>query len=156
MEIFKQKKKAEQPVFNDLLQGKTLQIYWYLLTNKEAGIRRIQKDLLISSPSTVSYHVNKLTSVGLVSQSLKTGKYYVLEEVQDGILGLYVKIGRRMIPRFIMYLSYFSFGIGMFTIFLFQRTSPINLEDLLFYLFSCSALLIFSYEAIKVWRMKPL
>ena len=31
-----------------ILQGKTLQIYWYILTHNRAGVREIQKSLKIS------------------------------------------------------------------------------------------------------------
>ncbi|MHA1967186.1 MAG: hypothetical protein ACW964_05235 [Candidatus Hodarchaeales archaeon] len=144
------------PEIEDLLRGKTLQIYWYLLTHGSAGIREIQKELKIPSPSTVSYHMNKLVQVDLVIQSENTGKYLIKAEVKNGIMGLYIKIGRRMIPRMLLYLSFFGMGSFLFLILLFVRGSSITLVDFLFLFFSMSAAGIFSYETYKIWNMKPL
>ena len=139
----------------DLLRGKTLQIYWYLLTHGNSGIREIQKELKIPSPSTVSYHINKLVQAELVIQSEETGKYLVKSEVKNGIMGLYVKIGRRMIPRMLLYLSFFSIGslISLFIILFKGSVTPV---EFLFLLFSLSAAGIFIFETYKIWNMKPL
>ncbi|MFX0206847.1 MAG: helix-turn-helix domain-containing protein [Candidatus Hodarchaeota archaeon] len=139
----------------DLLKGKTLQIYWYLLTHGSSGIREIQKELKIPSPSTVSYHINKLVDAGLVIQSESTGKYLVKSEVKNGIMGLYIKIGRRMIPRMLLYLSFFSIGsLLSLSIILFQGSvTPV---EFLFLLFSLIAAGIFIFETYKIWNMKPL
>lgn len=138
-----------------LLRGKTLQIYWYLLTHGSSGIREIQKELKIPSPSTVSYHINKLVQAELVIQSEKTGKYLVKSEVKNGIMGLYIKIGRRMIPRMLLYVSFFSVGsLLSLLIILFQGN--ITAVEFLFLLFSMSAAGIFIFETYKIWKMKPL
>ncbi|MFW9904749.1 MAG: helix-turn-helix domain-containing protein [Candidatus Thorarchaeota archaeon] len=139
----------------DLLKGKTLQIYWYLLTHGSSGIREIQKELKIPSPSTVSYHINKLVNAELVIQSESTGKYLVKSEVKNGIMGLYIKIGRRMIPRMLLYLSFFSIGslLSLFIIFFKGNVTPV---EFLFLLFSLSAAGIFIFETYKIWNMKPL
>lgn len=141
---------------DELLQGKTLKIYWFLLTHGECGIREIQRDLKISSPSTVSYHIDKLVEVGLVSKS-KTEKYSVEEQAQSGILGLYVKIGTRMIPRILFYLSFFLIGIILYILVMLNRgISIIYLEDFLFLFFSICGIAFFCYEAYRIWAMKPL
>ena len=142
----------------ELLKGKTLQIYWYLLTHREgsAGIREIQKDLKIPSSSTVSYHINKLVQINLVSQSETTGKYFVKSEVKNGIMSLYIKIGRRMIPRMLFYLSFFSVGSFLSILFILFRGKEITTIDLLFLSFSISAVIIFIFETYKIWKMKPL
>ena len=38
---------ADDTIQEDLLKGKALQVYWYLLTHGVKGIREIQKDLNI-------------------------------------------------------------------------------------------------------------
>ncbi len=139
----------------DLLRGKTLQIYWYLLTHGSSGIREIQKELKIPSPSTVSYHINKLVQAELVIQSEKTGKYLVKSEVKNGIMGLYVKIGRRMIPRMLLYLSFFSIG-SLLSVLIILFQGSITAVEFLFLLFSMSAAGIFVFETYKIWKMKPL
>lgn len=51
------------------LQGRTLQVYLYLLKKKEpSGIREIQRDLGLSSPSVAEYQVGKLVDLGLASK----------------------------------------------------------------------------------------
>lgn len=141
---------------DDLLQGKTLKIYWYLLTHGESGVREIKRHLKIPSPSTVSYHISKLVDAGLVSKS-ETDKYLIEEKVQTGILGLYVKIGKRMIPRMVFYISFFAIGLLLYFVVIINRDSTILFtEDFLFLFFSISGLVFFSYEAYNIATMKPL
>lgn len=70
---------------DEILKGKTLQIYWYLLLTGKSGVREIQKQLKIPSSSTVHYHLNKLLQAGLVNQDT-LDKYFVEEPVKAGIL----------------------------------------------------------------------
>ncbi|GAJ19227.1 unnamed protein product, partial [marine sediment metagenome] len=51
-----------------VLQGKTLQVYWYILTHNRAGVREIQKALKMVSSGTVSYQLNKLVKAGIISK----------------------------------------------------------------------------------------
>ncbi|MHA1975003.1 MAG: winged helix-turn-helix domain-containing protein [Candidatus Hodarchaeales archaeon] len=142
-------------LLEDILKGKTLQIYWFLLKSGESGVREIQKQLKIPSSSTVHYHLNKLLNLGLVKQNNK-GKYFIEEEVKTGILGLYIKIGRRMIPRMLFYLSFFLVVGLLYLVTLFLSPRDIELVDLLFLLLALSGFLIFSYETYKIWHMQPL
>ncbi|MFX0015819.1 MAG: ArsR family transcriptional regulator [Promethearchaeota archaeon] len=141
---------------DELLQGKTMKIYWFLLTHGESGIREIKRHLKISSPSTVSYHINKLVDAGLVSK-LSTEKYHVEETVKTGIFGLFIKIGTRMIPRMLFYISFFTVGCFLYLLVIFNReTAIIYTEDFLFFIFMISGIIFFSYEAYRIWTMKPL
>ncbi|WP_455139495.1 helix-turn-helix domain-containing protein [Candidatus Hodarchaeum mangrovi] len=144
-----------QEDINEVLKGKTLQIYWYLLRSGNSGVREIQKKLKISSSSTVHYHLNKLVSLGLVKQD-KMEKYFIEEKVKIGIIGLYIKIGRRMIPRMLFYLSFFGISGVLFVTYLILRPHPLQLSDLLFLLFSIVGIGIFLYETYKIWNMQPL
>jgi hypothetical protein len=141
---------------DELLQGKTMKIYWYLLTHGESGIREIKRDLKISSPSTVSYHMNKLVEAGLTSKST-TDKYSVEETVKTGIFGLFIKIGTYMIPRMLFYISFFTIGCFLYLLVMFSReTLVIHTEDFLFLFFVISGTIFFCYEAYRIWIMKPL
>ncbi|MHA1228821.1 MAG: winged helix-turn-helix domain-containing protein [Candidatus Hodarchaeales archaeon] len=139
----------------DILKGKSLQIYWFLLKSGKSGVREIQKQLKISSSSTVHYHLNKLLNLGLVKQDT-LGKYYIEEEVKTGILGLYIKIGRRMIPRMLFYLSFFLVCGLLYILTLIFSPRKIELVDLLFILFAFGGVAIFTYETYKIWNMQPL
>ena len=147
---------SNSSVAEDLLKGKTLQIYWYLLSHGQSGIREIQKQLNIPSSSTVSYHMNKLVTAGLVSQNITTDKYLIKEEVKTGVLGLYVKFGGRLIPRMAFYLSFsLTFLISTLLLIL-SRDTPLRLEDLLFIVFTSTISIIFCFEVIRTYRMKPM
>ncbi|MHA1450487.1 MAG: hypothetical protein ACTSP4_13850 [Candidatus Hodarchaeales archaeon] len=89
---------------SEILKGKTYDVYWFLLTHNESGIREIQRELKFPSPSTVTYHMNKLIQAGLVKKT-RNDKYIVDDIVKNGYLGLYIKIGGRMIPRIVTYIS---------------------------------------------------
>ena len=133
-----------------------MKIYWFLLTHDESGVREIQRDLGISSPSTVSYHINKLVNAGLVSKS-KTEKYTVEETMKSGIFGLYVKIGTRMIPRMLFYLSFLAIGAIFYLLLMFNRgVFYIHVEDFLFLFFSVCGIIFIAYEVYRIWIMKPL
>ncbi|MFX0211911.1 MAG: hypothetical protein ACFFDT_38405 [Candidatus Hodarchaeota archaeon] len=141
------------------LEGKSLQIYWYLLTHPQglAGIREIQKDLGISSSGTVAYQVNKLLSSGIISKNDESEKYFVKQEIKSGILGFYFRIGYHMIPRFSFYLLTFIIGILVFFLFFLERgdvllSDPISWILLFFLVFGTG---IFIFESLKIWRMKP-
>ncbi|MFX1505854.1 MAG: ArsR family transcriptional regulator [Promethearchaeota archaeon] len=141
---------------DELLQGKTMKIYWFLLTHGESGIREIKRDLKISSPSTVSYHMNKLVDAGLASKSA-TDKYTVEETVKTGIFGLFIKIGTHMIPRMLFYISFFTIGCLLYlAVMLSRETFVIHTEDFLFLFFVICGTIFFSYEAYRIWIMKPL
>ncbi len=46
-----------------VIKGTTLDVYFYLLRKKSAaGVREIQRNLNLSSPSISSYHLNKLAN----------------------------------------------------------------------------------------------
>jgi len=140
-----------------VLQGKTLQIYWYILTHKRAGVREIQKSLKISSPGTVTYQVNKLIKAGIISKNDKDGKYYVKEGVKKGVLGFYFRLGPFMIPRFSLYLIINILGVVGY-VYLASIygdkfiTNPASLLFLFFIIFCTS---VFIYESIKIWERKP-
>ena len=146
--------KPEQ--LDDLLQGKTMKIYWFLLTHGESGIREISRSLRVSSPATISYHMNKLVEAGLVEKTA-ADKYFVGETAKSGVLGLYTKIGTLMIPRMIFYISLFVFGLIIYLLLMLSRSDPsIFAEDFLCLFFLISGVSFFSYEAYRIWSMKPI
>ncbi len=140
---------------SELLHGKCLKIYWYLLTHNASGVREIQRHLKIPSPSTVSYHLNKLIEEVLVEKKTDD-KFTIDSPTKNGIMCLYIKIGTKMIPRMIFYLSFFFVGMIFYVIIIFTRSEfTVHLEDFLFLFFLCSGTAFFGYEAIRIWTMKP-
>ncbi|MFX0211105.1 MAG: hypothetical protein ACFFDT_34315 [Candidatus Hodarchaeota archaeon] len=142
---------------NGLLQGKSFQVYWYLLEHGSTGIREIHRALNFSSPGLVSYQIKKLIKAGLVTKDEKTEKYFVSREVKTGLLKFYVKIGKTLIPRFSIYLMGFLFGFlsFFFSAFLWGDqfiTNPGSLILLIFLIFGSMA---FIYESMKLGQLKP-
>ncbi len=151
------KKAPSETVDNDLLQGKSLQVYWYLLEHGSTGIREIHRALNFSSPGLVSYQIKKLMKAGLVSKDEATEKYFVSREVKTGLLNFYVKVGNFLAPRFSIYLIGFLFGFIMFffSSFLWGDqfiTKPGSIILLMFLIFGSLA---FIYESMKLGQLKP-
>ncbi len=142
-----------------LLQGTTLNIYWFLLTHPEgfAGIREIQKGLKLSSPGLVSYHINNLISVGIVAKNEENEKYYVKEEIKSGIYGFYFRLGYHVIPRFTIYLGVFILCLIVFLGFLLTRGDRYILDpsNWVFLFVLVFGTMVFMYESLKIWKMKP-
>ena len=149
---------ARSPIDKEILQGKTLQVYWFLLTHDTASIREIQRALDFASPGTVTYQLSKLESAGVVVKDLEGDKYKIRAEIKSGILGFYIRIGYRMIPRFSIYLFLFLLGLFCFILTAFDRgdafiTDPFNWIILLIIF---SGIFAFIFESIRIWRMRPL
>lgn len=140
-----------------VLQGKTLRVYWYILTHKRAGVREIQKSLNFSSPGTVSYQIDKLLKAGIISKNHKDGKYYVNEELKKGILGFFTHIGFLMIPRFSLYLIINVLGFIGYLIFasIYGDKFITNPGSLLLIIFLILGTVVFIFESIKVWKTRP-
>ena len=142
-----------------LLQGTTLQIYWYLLTHPQgiAGIREIQRELNLSSSGSVSYHINKLIEKGIVSKNEESDKYYVKTEVKTGVLGFYFRFGHHVVPRFTFYLLIFILATICFMIFLLSRgdTFIMDRSNWVFLFILIFGISVFVYESLKIWRIKP-
>jgi DNA-binding transcriptional ArsR family regulator len=149
-----QKKKDNRET---VLQGKSLQVYWYILTHHRAGVREIQKALKMVSSGTASYQINKLVKAGIISKNEEDGKYYVKEGVKKGVLGFYFRLGPFMIPRYSLYLVVNILGIIGYI--LLARiygdvfiTHPASLLFLFFIIFFTS---VFIFESMKIWKRKP-
>lgn len=136
---------------------KRMYIYWYLLTHGIHGIREIQKDLNIPSPSSVSFQINKLMKAGIVAQNKENGKYYVKEEIKTGIMGFYIRIGSRMIPRFAFYLTIYLLGLIVFLVmgFLYGDQFILNPINLCFLFYLIFGTIVFIFESIKIRNMIP-
>ncbi len=154
-----QKLNLNEPVQHEVLEGKALQIYWYLLTHPQglAGIREIQSALDFASSGTVAYQMKKLQEGGLVSKNEHSDKYYIKEEIKTGIFSFYVRIGYRMIPRFSIYLTLFVLGLCAYFFFALTRgdayiMDPTSWVLLFFLLLGISAFII---ESIRIWKLKP-
>jgi hypothetical protein len=90
----------------DVLRGKTLDVYRYVLKNsKPTGVREVQRALGLSSPRLAFYHLNKLEETGFLK---KTVDGYVVDRV---FLLNSFRFRRLLIPRYIFYTIFFVTAI---------------------------------------------
>lgn len=98
----------EQDDFDLQLSGRTLWVYWYLLTQDKPRTRRQVKDEVgLSSVSLAGYHLKKLENMGLAKDN-GLGEYFVTRSVQVGVLRFYMRMKTILIPRFVLYATFYG------------------------------------------------
>jgi hypothetical protein len=72
-----------------------------------------------------------MINAGIISKHEESDKYLIKEEVKSGILGFYIRIGYRIVPRFSFYLGIFICGfIGFFLLaLLWIQKKPLGFTD---------------------------
>ncbi|BDB98994.1 transcriptional regulator [Saccharolobus caldissimus] len=126
------------------LTGTAKKIYYYLLKQrKPAGIRKIQKDLNLSSPSIVSYHIRKLMEEGLVKE-VENG--YVVAKV---IVEDYVKFKNTIIPRSLFLASFFLTSLVILIYLIFYHPFSAEIFSLIIISIATGTTI---YDVIKKYR----
>jgi len=135
------------------LKGKTLLVYWYILRSPKlsVGVREVQRALGFSSPSIAAHHLDKMVSLGLIERS-PTGEYTLKREVKVGVLRLFARIGRFMVPRFLFYSTWFTTMLFFYILFYGHSGSIHNIVAIIFGVLAC---IVFWYETFKLWAEKP-
>jgi predicted DNA-binding transcriptional regulator len=136
------------------LKGNTLRIYWYLLKaghGKPIGIRQVQRDIGLSSPSVATHHLEKLRGLKLL-EKIPSGEYVLVNEVKVGVLGNFVNLVGLMLPRYLFYSTLFTTMLLAYVLVYPIDLSPHNLMALIF---GSIASLTSWAETIRVWRNKP-
>jgi hypothetical protein len=132
------------------VQGRTLQVYLYLLRKGEpGGIREIQRDLGLSSPSVADYQAEKLVGMGLAAKD-SHGRVYVIRKVRVRALESYVNFGRFSVPRLAFYASVFSAVSVLYVIFNLSSWSVYGLAV------PVAAAGVLWLEAWRMWRFSLL
>ena len=129
----------------DILRGTTLDIYRLMLKNrKPLGIREVQRELNLSSPSVARYHLSKLENAGFVKR--EEGNYVVCKVLLENT----IKINRVIIPRFLFY-AVFAIVILLVELTLLRPT----VATCAAYCFAIVAIaifiLFFCVETVRVW-----
>lgn len=128
------------------LAGRTLQVYLYLQKKREpAGIREVQRDLGLSSPSVAEYQIEKLVEMGLAGRD-SYARVYVTRKVKVKAMESYVNFGRFTVPRLAFYASVFTAIAALYTTFSFDSLSLYGVAV------PAGAAAIFWYEAWKLWK----
>ncbi len=137
----------------ELVKGKTLSVYWYMLRHPQPlTAREIQRGAELSSPSLSMHHLERLRQFGLVEKDVH-GQYTIKRDVRMGILNQFMGRGRIMVPRFLFYATFYTSLTAALSTLLISFTADWYTMVLLLLLISACAVLW--YEALKVWREKP-
>lgn len=132
------------------LQGRTLQVYLYLLKKGgPGGIREIQRDLGLSSPSVADYQIDKLVGMGLAEKD-SYGRVRITRRVKVRALESYVNFGRFSVPRLAFYASVFSAVAVMYVMLNLSSWSAYGVAVPL------AAAGVLWLEAWKMWRFSLL
>lgn len=139
--------------FDYKLRGKAWKVYWLLLkSGRPMSVREVEKALRFSSPSIAYHHLEQLIHIGLVEKQEIGGNYALVSEVKIGVLRHFIKLGRLMFPRYFFYALFSSaFYVTYLTLFLENLTR----ENLFIIAFGAMVSVVFWYEAIRFWRLKP-
>ncbi len=84
----------------------TLRVYVLMLKAKSSTARNVQEKLGFSSPSLAQHHLEKLRKYNLVTKGYD-GTYHV-QSTSFGILKLYVRTGKWIIPRTVFFIAIFA------------------------------------------------
>jgi predicted DNA-binding transcriptional regulator len=131
------------------LRGKTLKVYLYMLRQgKPVGVREVQRELGLSSPSVAFHHIEKLVRLGVVEQD-KLGDYFVAKKVDPGIMQAFVNVGRFSLPRVAFYSVFFT------TIAAAYLVSNLDGLDVYALVGTLGCAVVFWYELLRVWKRRP-
>lgn len=135
------------------LRGKAWKVYWVLLKKGcPMSVREVQRALHFSSPSVAHHHLERLRDLGLVEKQEIGGHYSLVEEVKIGVLRHFVKLGKLLFPR---YFFYAIFSTTFYIMYLTVLMHSLTRENLFITFFGMIVSVIFWYEALRVWRLKP-
>lgn len=139
--------------FEYVLRGKDWKVYWLLLkTGRPMSVREVQRKLRFSSPSVASHHLEQLRELGLVKKQEIGGSYSLVGEIKIGVLRHFVKLGRLLFPRYFFYAVLSTTFYLTYVLMLMQGFSR---ENLFILLFGGIVSVIFWYEAVRVWILRP-
>jgi hypothetical protein len=102
--IYVNNKQVDYQTDKSNLRGKTLEVYDYLISNPgDHGVREIQRVLNYSSPSVVTYHLNRLIDAKIVTKNAENRYLVITDEIKLGSLANHIRIIRFWVPRSILY-----------------------------------------------------
>ena len=131
------------------LRGKTLKIYLYMLKQgKPVGVREVQRDLGLSSPSVAYHHIEKMVRLGVVEQD-QLGDYVIAKKVDPGVMQAFVNVGKFSLPRVGFYAVFFSTIAAAYVL------SNLSFLDLYALIGTVGASVAFWYELVRIWSRRP-
>ena len=143
---------SEKEIVDKLLKGRTMSVYALLLSQGDMGVREVQRELGFSSPSLALHHLTKLSELDLVKKDAD-GVYSVVKTVRVGSLSLFIKLGTRLLPRFVFLGTLVTAMLVVYL--LFFLSWPPTGGDLMFITMSIIAIIVVFYETRRIWLLKP-
>ncbi len=135
-----------------LLKGRTMSVYALLVSQGALGVREVQRTLGFSSPSLALHHLTKLLDLELVSKD-EHGVYEVSRTIRVGSLSLFVKLGSRLLPRFLFLVTFVA---AMVLVYLAAFASwPPTGSDVMFLALSATTVLLILIESRRLWLLTP-
>ena len=129
--------------------GEDAEIYLYMLKqNRPVGVREVQRDLQLSSPSVAFHHIEKMVRLGVVEQD-QLGNYVIAKKVDPGILQAFVNVGKFSLPRVGFYAVFFSTIAAAYVL------SNLRFLDVYALVASLGGAAVFWYELFRIWRRRP-
>jgi len=146
-------KDSENINYESAIKGTTLDVYFFLLKKREAaGVREVQRELNLSSPSVASYHLEKLESLSIIRKN-RFGNYELAKKVDIGALKQFILIGNYTLPRFSLYATFITiFFLGYLIFFL---TFPLSVGEIFALIFGLFSVAICWIETFLCWNSKP-
>lgn len=126
----------------------TLRIYLYMLKVKVSSSRDVQRALGFSSPSLAQHHLEKLQKYGLVEKNYD-GSYHVKSR-SVGILKLYVRSGKWVVPRTVFFVVIFGLLTAGSVIYISQ-----DRYFLIISILSLIGLLYSIFETVRFYKVLP-
>ena len=131
------------------LEGTTLAVYQFAVRfGRPIGTRDVQRNVGLSSASVAYRHLQKLTSLGLLSQT-ESGEYVV--QAKARVRG-YVWFGRHLLSRMLIYSFLFMAALAVEVVILLIHFGVENFEFMVFFflitLITAAAMTLFLIESI--------
>lgn len=143
----------EEDQFEYALRGKDWKVYWLLLkSGHQLSARDVQKALGFSSPSVAQHHLEQLRQLGLVEKHETEGQYSLVSEVKIGVLRHFVKLGRLLFPK---YFFYAVFSTTLYAMYFVLFAPSLSRQSLFITVFGGIVSVIFWYEAVRMWTLRP-
>ncbi|NHJ39493.1 MAG: hypothetical protein FK731_05620 [Asgard group archaeon] len=133
------------------LKGTTLRVFWYASSQKTVGVREVQRNLELSSPSVAAYHLEKLCNLGLAKKD-KRNRYQITKKVNVGELRHYFRIKQWLVPRWIFYATFVTIFFLSYMIFFFNG---LTISSIFVIIISLITMIIFWTETILGFVNKP-
>jgi predicted DNA-binding transcriptional regulator len=144
----------KEKVLESELKGVTLRVYWHILSvdNKEnIGVRQIQRELGLSSPSVALHHLEKLRTLGLLEKGV-TGDYRLVGQVKVGLLKNFVGLLGILVPRYLFYSTMFTVMLVLYPV---LYPPNFSAHNVMAFVFGGAAVGVSWTETVRVWRMRP-